>query len=99
MPKITTFTSQTQLTNQSGEVKSQFQVPLTGGIAGGISSGLEKLNDYYVTKQNLQDSVEAKKKFYEIKGTTDTYLERQKDNYNEEDAISNYTKDFKEYSK
>ena len=99
MPKITSFTSQTQLTNQSGEVKSQFQVPLTGGIAGGISSGLEKLNDYYVTKQNLQDSVEAKKKFYEIKGTTDTYLERQKDNYNEEDAISNYTKDFKEYSK
>jgi len=99
MPKIPTFTSQTQLTPTSPEVKSQFQIPLTGGIAGSITTGIEKLNEYYITKQNLQDSVEAKKKFYEIKGTTDTFLERQKNNYNEDDAIQNFTNDFKEYSK
>ena len=99
MPKIPTFSSQTQLTANSPEVKSQFQVPLTGGAGSQISAGLEKINDFYVTKQNLQDSVEAKKKFYEIKGTSDTFLERQKDNYNEEDAIKNYTNDFNEYSK
>ena len=99
MPKIPTFSSQAQLTPASPEVKSQFQVPLTGGIAGGVTAGLEKLNEYYVAKQNLQDTVEAKKKFYEFKGTADTFIERNKNNYNEEDAIQNYTKDFNEYSK
>jgi hypothetical protein len=99
MPKITTFSSQTQLTTNSPEVKSQFQVPITGGLGSQVTAALDKVNDYYVTKQNLQDSVEAKKKFYELKGTTDTFLERQKDNYNEEDAIKNYTNDFEEHSK
>jgi hypothetical protein len=99
MPKIPTYTSQTQLNSNSPEVRAQFQVPLTGGAAGQISSGLDKLNDYFTIKQNLQDSVEAKKKFYELKGTTDTFIDRQKDNYNEEDAIQNYTKDFNEHTK
>jgi hypothetical protein len=99
MPKIPTFTSTAQLTSQSPEIKTQFQIPLTGGAAGTIATGLEKINEFYVAKQNLQDTVEAKKKFYEIKGTTDTFFERQKNNYNEEDAIQNYTKDFNEHTK
>ena len=99
MPKIPTYTSTAQLTAQSPEIKTQFQVPLTGGAAGTITTGLEKINEFYVAKQNLQDTVEAKKKYYEIKGTTDTFFERQKNNYNEEDAIQNYTKDFNEYTK
>ena len=99
MPKIPTYTSTAQLTAQSPEIKTQFQVPLTGGAAGTITTGLEKINEFYVAKQNLQDTVEAKKKYYEIKGTTDTFFERQKNNYNEDDAIQNYTKDFNEYTK
>jgi hypothetical protein len=99
MPKIPTFTSTAQLTAQSPEIKTQFQVPLTGGAAGAVVTGLEKVNEFYVAKQNLQDTVEAKIKYYEIKGTTDTFFQRQKNNYNEEDAIQNYTKDFNEYTK
>lgn len=99
MPKIPTYTSTAQLTSQTPEIKTQFQVPLTGGAAGTISTGLEKINEFYIAKQNLQDTVEAKKKYYEIKGTTDTFFERQKNNYNEQDAITNYTKDFNEYTK
>jgi hypothetical protein len=99
MPKIPTFTSTATLTTQSPEVKSTFQMPLTGGPAAGLNTGLEKLNEFYVAKQNLQDTVEAKKNFFEIKGTTDTFLDRQKNNYNEEDAIANYTKDFQEHTK
>jgi L-rhamnose mutarotase len=99
MPKIPTFTSTAQVTAQSPEIKTQFQVPLTGGAAGAVATGIEKINEFYVAKQNLQDSVEAKNKYYGIKGTTDTFFERQKSNYNEEDAIQNYTKDFNDYTK
>ena len=99
MPKIPTYTSTAQFKSQSPEIKTQFQVPLTGGAAGSIATGLEKINEFYVAKQNLQDSVEAKNKYYQIKGTTDTFFERQKSNYNEEDAIQNYTKDFNDYTK
>jgi hypothetical protein len=74
-------------------------MPLTGGPAATLTSSLEKVNEFYVAKQNLQDTVEAKKNFFEIKGTTDTFFDRQKNNYNEEDAVANYTKDFQEHTK
>ena len=99
MPKIPTYTSTSQFTAQSPEIKTQFQVPLTGGAAGAVATGIEKINEFYVAKQNLQNTVESKIKYYEIKGTTDTFFERQKNNYNEDDAIQNYTKDFNEYTK
>jgi hypothetical protein len=49
-----------------------------------IKSMAQRMRDYY--QQNKEKHLETCKKYYEIKGTTDTFFERQKSNYNEEDA-------------
>ena len=70
-------TSKAQVANSGNEVAalsiirdSLEELPLTGGAVGAVATGIEKINEFYVAKQNLQDTVEAKKKYYEILNKT-----------------------------
>ena len=99
MPSIPTFTSKTTVTESSPNLKTQFQAPIDNVTGTEGLKAFTKLNEYYSAQQDLTDTVEAKKKFYEMKGTTDQFVVQQKDNYNEQNAIQNYNNNFNEYSK
>jgi hypothetical protein len=99
MPSIPTFTSKTSITESSSNLKSNFQAPLDNVTGTEGLKAFTKLNDYYAAQQDLTDNVTAKKKFYEMKGTTDQFIVQEKDNYNEENALQNYNTKFNEYAK
>jgi len=91
MPKIPTFTAQTRMTADVADIKTQYQAPLTGGPVSQLIPVMQKLNDYYVAQQDLTEKIEAKKETFVIKGEADKFLKQEENNYNEQNAIQNFT--------
>ena len=91
MPKIPTFTAQTRMTADVADIKTQYQAPLTGGPVSQLVPVMQKLNDYYVAQQDLTEKIEAKKETFVIKGEADKFLKQEENNYNEQNAIQNFT--------
>ena len=91
MPKIPTFTAQTRMTANVADIKTQYQAPLTGGPVSQLIPVMQKLNDYYVAQQDLTEKIEAKKETFVIKGEADKFLKQEENNYNEQNAIQNFT--------
>jgi len=99
MPKIPTFQSQTRVTADVADIKTQYQAPLTGGPIASLVPVMQKLNDYYVAKQDLTEKIEAKKEIFNIKGEADKFLKQEENNYNETNAIQNFSNKFNDLTK
>ena len=91
MPKIPTYTAQTRMTADVADLKTQYQAPLTGGPISQLVPAIQKLNDYYVAQQDLTEKIEAKKETFVIKGEADKFLKQEENNFNEQNAIQNFT--------
>lgn len=91
MPKIPTYTSQTRMTADVADLKTQYQAPLTGGPIAQLVPAIQKLNEYYVAQQDLTEKIEAKKETFIIKGEADKFLKQEENNFNETNAIQNFT--------
>lgn len=91
MPKIPTYTAQTRMTADVADLKTQYQAPLTGGPVSQLVPVMQKLNDYYVAQQDLTEKIEAKKETFIIKGEADKFLKQEENNFNEQNAIQNFT--------
>lgn len=99
MPKIPTFTAQTRMTADVADIKTQYQAPLTGGPVSQLVPVMQKLNDYYVAQQDLTEKIEAKKETFVIKGEADKFLKQEENNYNETNAIQNFTNKWEQLTK
>lgn len=91
MPKIPTYTAQTRVTSDTADLKTQYQAPLTGGPIAQLVPAIQKLNEYYVAQQDLTEKIEAKKETFIIKGEADKFLKQEENNFNETNAIQNFT--------
>lgn len=99
MPKIPTFTAQTRMTADVADLKTQYQAPLDGGPVSQLVPAIQKLNDYYVAQQDLTEKIEAKKETFIIKGEADKFLKQEENNYNETNAIQNFTNKWEQLTK
>ena len=99
MPKIPTFTAQTRMTADVADIKTQYQAPLTGGPVSQLIPVMQKLNDYYVAQQDLTEKIEAKKEIFIVKGEADKFLKQEENNYNEQNAIQNFTNKWDQLTK
>jgi hypothetical protein len=99
MPKIPTYTAQTRMTADVADIKTQYQAPLTGGPIAQLVPAMQKLNDYYVAQQDLTEKIEAKKETFVIKGEADKFLKQEENNYNETNAIQNFTNKWEQLTK
>ena len=99
MPKIPTFTAQTRMTADVADIKTQYQEPLTGGPVAQLVPAVQKLNEYYVAQQDLTEKIEAKKETFIIKGEADKFLKQEENNFNETNAIQNFTNKWEQLTK
>jgi hypothetical protein len=99
MPKIPTFTAQTRITSDVADIKTQYQEPLTGGPIAQLVPAIEKLNNYYVAQQDLTEKIEAKKETFIIKGEADKFLKQEENNFNETNAIQNFSNKWNDYTR
>lgn len=97
MPKIPTFTAQGRPTAEAPSVRTGIQISPTATPAAGLLPALNELTDYSIKKRDTAEKVEAAKKVFEIKGELDKYLESEKENINDEDAISNFKNKYNNY--
>ena len=97
MPKIPTFTAQGRPTTDAPSVRTGIQLSPTATPAAGLLPSLNALTDYSIKKRDTAEKVEAAKKVFEIKGELDKYLESEKQNINDEDAINNFKTKYNNY--
>lgn len=97
MPKIPTFTAQGRPTTDAPSVRTGIQISPTATPAAGLLPALNQLTDYSIKKRDTAEKVEAAKKVFEIKGELDKYLEAEKENINDEDAINNFKTKYNNY--
>lgn len=90
MPRIPTYTAKGRPTTEVGSVRSALEISPTTGTAASLLPQIDSIVDYSVKKRNTAEKVEASKKVFEIKGELDKYLESEKENINDEDAINNF---------
>jgi hypothetical protein len=97
MVKIPTFESRTRITAEPASVTTGIQVSPTATPAAALSKVAKVAEDYYIKKRDTAEKVESAKKVFEIKGELDKYLESEKENINDEDAINNFKSKYNDY--
>jgi len=97
MPRIPTFTAEGRPTTDAPSVRTGIQLSPTATPAAGLLPSLNALTDYSIKKRDTAEKVEAAKKVFEIKGELDKYLESEKQNINDEDAINNFKTKYNNY--
>lgn len=99
MPKIPTFTAQGRPTTEAPGVTTGIQVSPTTGVAAALLPSLNQLTDYSIKKRDVAEKIQANKKVFEIKGELDKYLQAEKENIDDEDAINNFKGKYNDYVK
>jgi hypothetical protein len=97
MPKIPTFTTQARPTAEVGSIKSNIKLDPTKTMAGALSTVAGSVQDYYIKQRDNAEKVEVAKKVFEIKGELEKYVQAEKENINNENAINNFQKKYKDY--
>jgi hypothetical protein len=95
MPKIPTFESKGRLTAEAPSVKTGIQMSPTATPAAALLPAVDTLVDYSIKKRDIAEKVESQKIVNTIKGDLDITIEQQKDNINEDNALSNLEKSYK----
>ena len=98
MPKIPTFEARGRPTAESPSVRSGIQVSPSATVAAALLPAAQAISDYSIKKRDVAEKVEAQKKIFEIKGELDTYIESEKENINDENAINNFKSKFNDYT-
>lgn len=99
MPKIPTFQARGRPTTDAPGVTTGIQISPTATPAAGLLPSLNALTDYSIKKRDTAEKVEAAKKVFEIKGELDKYIEAEKENINDENAINNFKTKYDNYVK
>ena len=94
MVKIPTFTSQQNLTDQSGSVTTNIQVSSTATTAAAILPAAEQVTTFAIKKRDLSEKLEANKISSSIKGDIDILIKKNEKNANEEDVLNKLSTDF-----
>ena len=94
MVKIPTFTSQQNLTDQSGSVTTNIQVSPTATTAAAILPAAEQVTTFAIKKRDLSEKLEANKISSSIKGEIDILIKKNEKNANEEDVLNKLSTDF-----
>ena len=94
MVKIPTFTSQQNLTDQSGSVTTNIQVSPTATTAAAILPAAEQVTTFAIKKRDLSEKLEANKISSSIKGDIDILIKKNEKNANEEDVLNKLSTDF-----
>jgi hypothetical protein len=97
MPRIPTFTSQARPTAEAPSVRTGIQISPSQNIGTALLPAITGVIDYSVKQRDVAEKVESAKKVFEIKGELDKYVEAEKENINEENAINNFQKKYKDY--
>lgn len=97
MPKIPTFEARGRITAEPAGVQTGIQVSPTASTAAALIPGLNELSNYAIKKRDTAEKVESAKKVFEIKGELDKYLQAEKENINDEDAINNFKTKYNNY--
>jgi hypothetical protein len=97
MPRIPTFTSQGRPTAEAPSVRTGIQISPSQNIGTTLLPAITSVIDYSVKQRDAAEKVESAKKVFEIKGELDKYVQAEKENINEENAINNFQKRYKEY--
>jgi len=97
MPKIPTFTAKGRITSEATGVRTGIEVSPTASVAAALLPAAKSLEDYSIKKRDTAEKIEAAKKVFEIKGELDKYLESEKENINDEDAINNFKTKYNNY--
>ncbi len=97
MPRIPTFTSQGRPTAEAPSVRTGIQISPSQNIGTALLPAITGVIDYSVKQRDAAEKVESAKKVFEIKGELDKYVQAEKENINEENAINNFQKRYKEY--
>ena len=97
MPKIPTFTTQARPTAEVGSITSNIKLDPTKTMAGALSVAAGSIQDYYIKQRDNVEKLEAKKKYFELKGQSDLIIEKNKNNADEFGAISSYTEEFNSF--
>lgn len=98
MPKIPTFEARGRPTAEAPSVRSGIQVSPSATVAAALLPAANAISDYAIKKRDVAEKVEAQKKIFEIKGELDTYIEAEKENINDENAINNFKSKFNDYT-
>jgi len=97
MPRIPTFTAQGRPTAEAPSVRTGIQISPSQNIGTALLPAITGVIDYSVKQRDAAEKVEAAKKVFEIKGELDKYIQSEKENINEESAINNFQKKYKDY--
>jgi hypothetical protein len=97
MPRIPTFTSQGRPTAEAPSVRTGIQISPSQNIGTALLPAITGVIDYSVKQRDIAEKVESAKKVFEIKGELDKYVQAEKENINEEDAVNNFQKKYKSY--
>lgn len=97
MPKIPTFTSQARPTAEVAGVKSNLQIDPTKTPAAGLSALAGVAQEYYIKQRDNVETLEANKKFYEMKSEGSKIADRLKNNPNEFEVADIYNNEFGAY--
>ena len=99
MPKIPTYTARGQMTTQAPSVRTDIRISPTATPAAALASVAKVAEDYYIKKRDTAEKIQANKKVFEIKGELDKYIQAEKENINDEDAINNFKTKYNNYVK
>jgi hypothetical protein len=69
-----------------------YKYPHLKNIGTALLPAITGVIDYSVKQRDVAEKVESAKKVFEIKGELDKYVEAEKENINEEDAVNNFQK-------
>jgi hypothetical protein len=97
MPRIPTFTAQGRPTAEAPGVRTGIQISPSQNIGTALLPAITGIIDYNTKQRDIAEKVESAKKVFEIKGELDKYVEAEKENINEENAINNFQKKYKDY--
>ena len=89
MAKIPTFTSQGELTTQTGSVQSNIQMGLDQNLASALSPITKKIVDYKVKEKNVQNKTEALELENQAIVELNGYVQ-EASNYKDADAANQY---------
>lgn len=95
MPRIPTFTSQARPTAEAPSVRTGIQISPSQNIGTALLPAITGVIDYSVKQRDIAEKVESQKIVNTIKGDLDIIIEQQKDNINQDDALSNLEKSYK----
>lgn len=97
MPKIPTFTATGTPTDKGIGVTTNIQISPRSSTAAALIPALDQVTTYGIKKRDVAEKVEANKKVFEIKGELDKFMNSEKENINEDNAINNFKNKYNQF--